>query len=104
MQRLLLLHGALACLSLCGCLSVSPPAVRWPDDLLVYQPAPYPQGDWTPKGLIYEDVNFEAADGTKLHGWYCPCDNPKAIVLFAHGNAGNVSHRTGRMKLFQNQL
>jgi len=104
MRSFLLLPCAVMCMSCCGCLSVSPPAVRFPDDYIVYQPAPYPQGNWKPENLVYEDVNFEAADGTKLNGWFCPAENPRAVVLFAHGNAGNVSHRIRRMKLFQGQL
>ncbi len=47
-------------------------------------------------GLAYRDVWFEAADGTRLHGWFLPAD-PKAVrgvactVLFLHGNAENIS-------------
>jgi fermentation-respiration switch protein FrsA (DUF1100 family) len=49
--------------------------------------------DWQEGGEGVEDAWFEAADGTKLHGWYLEHDSPGAIVLFAHGNAGNISHR-----------
>jgi fermentation-respiration switch protein FrsA (DUF1100 family) len=44
-------------------------------------------------GLPYEEVTFPAADGVSLHGWYLPGDPAKPLVLFAHGNAGNLSHR-----------
>jgi fermentation-respiration switch protein FrsA (DUF1100 family) len=44
-------------------------------------------------GLAYEEVLFPAADGVPLHGWYLPGDRGKPLVLFAHGNAGNISHR-----------
>ncbi len=63
------------------------------EDSLIYFPAVYPDGMWNPPGLKFEDAWFEAADGTKLHGWYVPAANPRAVVLFAHGNAGNLSHR-----------
>ena len=89
---------------LAGCLSLSPPAVRWPDDPIVYQPSPFPNGDWRPMALQFEDANFEADDGTKLHGWFCPCENPRAVVLFAHGNAGNVSHRADRLRMLQHDM
>jgi fermentation-respiration switch protein FrsA (DUF1100 family) len=49
--------------------------------------------DWTDGGDGVEDAWFEADDGTKLHGWYLEHDHPRAVVLFAHGNAGNLSHR-----------
>jgi fermentation-respiration switch protein FrsA (DUF1100 family) len=74
------------------------------DELLLFYPSKYPDGDWKPKGLSFEDVWFKAEDGTRLHGWYCPCDKPRAVLLFAHGNAGNVSQRSGRMQYFQRQL
>jgi fermentation-respiration switch protein FrsA (DUF1100 family) len=80
------------------------PTARSLDELLLFFPSKYPDGDWEPKGLSYEDVWFKAADGVKVHGWYCPCDSPRAVVLYAHGNAGNLSHRAAVMRLFQNQL
>lgn len=63
------------------------------EDSLIYFPSVYPDGYWNPPGLEFEDARFEAADGTKLHGWYVPASNPRAVILFAHGNAGNLSHR-----------
>jgi fermentation-respiration switch protein FrsA (DUF1100 family) len=63
------------------------------EDSLIYFPSVYPDGYWNPAGLDFEDARFEAADGTKLHGWYVPTANPRAVILFAHGNAGNLSHR-----------
>lgn len=74
------------------------------DDLLLFYPSKYPQGDWQPQGVNFEDVWFKAKDGTQLHGWYCPCENPRAVILFAHGNAGNLSQRSGLMRYFQTQL
>jgi uncharacterized protein len=58
---------------------------------LVFAPTRYPTGNWQPMGLACEDAWFTAADGTRLHGWYVPCPQPQAIVLFCHGNAGNVA-------------
>ena len=62
-------------------------------DALLFYPSDDSDGDWRPKGLPFEDVQFESTDGTKLHGWYCKCKDPQAIVLYAHGNAGNVATR-----------
>jgi len=61
------------------------------DELLLFFPSKHPEGNWQPEGLEFEDVWFNAADGTRLHGWYCPCESPRAYVLFAHGNAGNLA-------------
>jgi hypothetical protein len=74
------------------------------EEALIFFPAKYPEGLWQPKGLTYEDAWFTAADGTRLHGWYCPNANPRAVVLFAHGNAGNLSHRADALRIFQQRL
>jgi uncharacterized protein len=99
-----LLLTAVASAVFSGCITVSPPAVRWVDDPIVYQPSRYPEGHWQPSGLNFEDANFVADDGVKLHGWFCPSENPRAVVLFAHGNAGNVSHRADRLRLLQRDM
>jgi uncharacterized protein len=63
------------------------------ENSLIYFPSVYPDGNWNPKGLAPEDAWFEAPDGVKLHGWYIPCPNARAAVLYCHGNGGNVTHR-----------
>jgi len=44
-------------------------------------------------GMDYEEVTFHAADGTKLSAWYVPTANAEMVILFCHGNAGNISGR-----------
>jgi len=44
-------------------------------------------------GLTYEEVAFQATDGTRLNGWLVPGRPDAPIVLFCMGNAGNISHR-----------
>ncbi|MCL4193640.1 MAG: alpha/beta fold hydrolase, partial [Thermoguttaceae bacterium] len=68
------------------------------EESLIYFPSPYPNGDWQPAGLGQEEVHFQAAEGTRLHGWYVPHDHPRAVVLFCHGNAGNVTHRADSLQ------
>ena len=56
----------------------------------------YPEKDYvlTPQELRvpYQDVDFNASDGTRLHGWFLPAhQEPVATVLFLHGNAQNIS-------------
>lgn len=43
-------------------------------------------------GLAYQDVYFNASDGTRLHAWFLPAPG-KALgtILFLHGNAQNIS-------------
>ncbi len=52
------------------------------------------------RGLAYETVRFEAADGVKLSGWFIPAEQARGVVLFFHGNAGNISHRLDSIALF----
>ncbi len=51
--------------------------------------------EFTPErsGLTYQDVFFETGDGVCLHGWFFPLPEDAPVILFCHGNAGNISHR-----------
>jgi fermentation-respiration switch protein FrsA (DUF1100 family) len=71
------------------------------DERILFQPSDASRGNYRPRNLRFEDVSIQAADGTELHGWYCPCDNPRAYVLFCHGNSGNVAIWSGRMAELQ---
>ena len=53
--------------------------------------------DW---GLDYEDVTLNTADNVQLHGWYVPQQQSEQVLLFFHGNAGNISHRRDSIELF----
>jgi fermentation-respiration switch protein FrsA (DUF1100 family) len=82
------------------------------EDRFIYFPSKYPEGAWDVQKLgagpgavspKIEDVWFKAADGVRLHGWYCtpkPDEGgqtlpapTRATVLWFHGNAGNITHR-----------
>jgi len=54
-------------------------------------------------GLRYEDVYFTSADGAGLHGWFIPGETQTPVVLFFHGNAGNISHRVQNLRLLHQQ-
>ncbi len=60
----------------------------------------------TPKsaGLPFEDVYITTADEVELHGWFVPGDPQQPVILFFHGNAGNISHRVDNLRLFHQQL
>ena len=74
------------------------------EESLIFFPSQYPEGNWRPRDLEFEDAWFTAADGVKLHGWYVPCNAPRAVVLFAHGNAGNLSDRAEMLRYLQGPL
>lgn len=74
-----LLAGLLVMLLLSGCESL----FFFPSRQLQHTPAEL--------GLQYQDVNFNAADGTRLTGWFLPAVGPaKGTVLHLHGNAANI--------------
>ena len=51
-------------------------------------------------GLEYQTVNFITDDNVKLYGWYIPAADPRAVLVFFHGNAGNISHRLDSLIIF----
>jgi uncharacterized protein len=58
------------------------PAPRFPD----------PQGDWNATYLPHENVEFTSADGTKLHGWLVEHEQPRAVILYCHGNGDCIGY------------
>ena len=74
------------------------------EESLIFFPVRYPEGDWQPDGLEPEDAWFQAADGVRLHGWYLAHASPRAVVLFSHGNAGNLSHRADTMRVLRQRV
>lgn len=51
-------------------------------------------------GLDHESVELPTADGITLHGWFVPHPEPRGVLLFCHGNAGNISHRLESIRVF----
>jgi fermentation-respiration switch protein FrsA (DUF1100 family) len=49
--------------------------------------------------LHYKDVSFHTRDGKRLHGWFFPLKKGFPVILFCHGNAGNISHRLENIRL-----
>ena len=74
------------------------------EEKFLFYPSKYPDGEWEPTTLAFEDVWITSADGTRIHGWYCPCDEPRAHVLYLHGNGGNLAHRLPILQLLQQRM
>ncbi len=52
-------------------------------------------------GLGFRDVTLHTADGETLAGWYVPAAVSNApVLLFFHGNAGNIGGRLGSIRTF----
>ena len=70
------------------------------DQLFVYYPEPWQDRDWARlSGLPLEDVWFQSADGVRLFGWYVETRADRPVMLWCHGNAGNITHRLDNLKL-----
>lgn len=109
-------------LALTGCVSpgsrplsnsqASPPSQTGPssrllkpvEDAILFQPSRYPEGHWDPPDLPREDAWFSADDGTRLHGWFCQAERPRAVMLLCHGNAGNLSNCYWPLKFYREKL
>jgi fermentation-respiration switch protein FrsA (DUF1100 family) len=50
--------------------------------------------------LDFESISFESEDGVSLSGWFIPAENARGVILFCHGNAGNISHRLESIQIF----
>ncbi|UCH79899.1 MAG: alpha/beta hydrolase [Nitrospiraceae bacterium] len=62
---------------------------------------PYRAIEITPKdiGIDYEDVMITTSDGVDIHGWFIPANGSDKILLFSHGNGGNISHRLEKIMM-----
>jgi pimeloyl-ACP methyl ester carboxylesterase len=88
------------------------------EDSFIYFPAKFPEGVWAVKDIAaregelvpkIEDCHFTTSDGLKLHGWYCAPHRKvggelepvpaRMVLLWFHGNAGNISHRYDMIRL-----
>jgi len=79
------------------------------EESMIFFPDPYPSGNWDAEavargtGTTVEDCFFDASDGTRLHAWWCrPVDGQvehtsEMVLLWFHGNAGNLAHRSDLM-------
>ena len=51
-------------------------------------------------GLTWEDVYFKSKDNITLNAWFFKNPHARSTLIFAHGNAGNMSDRLFKVKFF----
>ena len=69
-----------------------PLLVRWVEPRLAFFPS---KGETeTPReyGLAYEPLTLTTSDGERLAAWMMPASQPRATVVYFHGNGGNLSN------------
>lgn len=73
------------------------------DSMVYYPEMPGRDYEATPAqaGMPYEAVTLAASDGVRLDAWFIPAEHARGALLYAHGNAGNISHRLDAIRLFR---
>lgn len=98
--------------------------LRWFERANLYFPSRSHDLLPTAAGLPFEEVGFKTADGVRLSAWYSDVSEPARgpqgvepelrgvvplksgpdgplVVLHFHGNAGNISHRLPKLRIFR---
>ena len=73
-------------------------------DALLFHPSREPRGGWEPDRPSVEVARFRAADGSRLSGWFAEAKQPRAVVLYCEGNAGNITSRRWVLDLFRDGM
>ncbi len=68
----------------------------------------FPTRDWEVEpsdlGVRAQELTFETEDGIRLSGLWMESPTPGGVVLYAHGNAGNLSHRIPMAEVWRRDL
>jgi fermentation-respiration switch protein FrsA (DUF1100 family) len=74
------------------------------ENRLIFLPARQAESWREPGDPRIEDVWLEIVGGRRIHAWWAPVENPHWYLLYAHGNAGNLSHRQAGIRRIQQSL
>jgi fermentation-respiration switch protein FrsA (DUF1100 family) len=85
-----------------GILAVLLAVVSWFSRSLPFFPSKEIQASPDSLGLAYEDIRLTTTDGETIAGWYVPAagSNDGRVLLFFHGNAGNISFCLDSVAMF----
>lgn len=70
--------------------------------LMIYHPDKELSETPASMNLDYEDVVIPTSDGQKLSGWFIPHPSPRAVLLYFHGNTGNMSEPVPLLRILHN--
>lgn len=70
-------------------------------DALVYHPMAEISLTPADAGWDYDDLTLAASDGVNINAWFVPAPDARGVVLFCHGNAGNIGHRLDSIRIFR---
>jgi uncharacterized protein len=69
-------------------------ALRWLESSMTFQPVRVASKEQLVMPAAAENVWFNSADGTRLHGWFFSHEiqEEAATIVYFHGNGGNISN------------
>ena len=59
--------------------------IFFPEKRIYYTPVEF--------GYRFEDVYYTTKDDVRINAWFVPAGEDAPVIIFCHGNAGNISHR-----------
>lgn len=71
--------------------------------LVYHPPTPLLNGQQAEQ-LGGEEIWLQAADGTKLHGWFFQHDDPRFAVLYGHGNGEDAERNSQLMARLRDEM
>lgn len=74
--------------------------ISWFENHLIFFPTKSWEAHPEAYRLQYENLTFKTEDEISLSGWFFPAKKQSPIILFLHGNAGNISHRLDKIRPF----
>jgi fermentation-respiration switch protein FrsA (DUF1100 family) len=69
---------------------------------LLYRPEIFRRSHGPTPGAIhlpFEDLRIHTPDGVSLHAWLVPASEGRPVVLFCHGNGGNIQDCLGTIRI-----
>ncbi len=75
---------------------------RYLESAGVFFPSSRMDVDAAVMGLPWEDIFYKTKDHHTINGWFFKNPRAHATIIFAHGNAGNMSDRLFKIKFFYN--
>ncbi len=54
--------------------------------------------------LLFEDLFISTEDRVKINGWFVPFEGSQSVLLWFHGNAGNMGNRVNLLQRLHQEL
>ncbi len=55
-------------------------------------------------GLAFEDLFLLTPDGVRINAWFIPFSGSQKVLLWLHGNGGNLGHRVDQLRFLHREL